>query len=73
MNGEFNEELFYRLSALTLVLPPLGERKRACQIAEFCLKQQAARLGVGLPNYQVSVELLQGYSWPGNVRQLKTH
>lgn len=73
VNGEFNEELFYRLSALTLVLPPLRERKQdVLGLAEFCLKQQAARLGRRPPKLSKScVELLQGYSWPGNVRQLE--
>lgn len=73
VDGEFREDLFYRLSALTLVLPPLRERKQdILGLAEFCLKQQAARLGKRPPKLSKScVELLQNHPWPGNVRQLE--
>lgn len=73
VDGVFREDLFYRLSALTLVVPTLRERKQdILGLAEFFLKQHSARLGQRPPKLsKTCVELLQNYSWPGNVRQLE--
>jgi len=69
----FREDLFYRLNVLTLVVPPLRERKAdIIALSETIVRQHAKQLGVRAPKLSKScVEYLQGYPWPGNIRQLQ--
>jgi transcriptional regulator with PAS, ATPase and Fis domain len=71
--GRFREDLYYRLSACTLRLPPL--RERPSEIASFAAlfaRAAAAKLGQPPPVFEPeAVALLLGYAWPGNVRELK--
>jgi len=70
--GQFRKDLFFRLTPLSLKLPPLRERKEDIHlIARECLKQFNVRTqkkvsGISLP----AREALMGYDWPGNVREL---
>lgn len=70
--GKFREDLFYRLNVLSLVLPPLRERKSdVVALAESFVKQHSAKLGRKAPKMsKTCVDYLQLYPWPGNVRQL---
>jgi transcriptional regulator with PAS, ATPase and Fis domain len=75
-DGLFREDLFYRLSILTIDLPPLRERQDdlSCFIQRFLDESQ--RRGYGGCGQQRSfspdaIKLLTSYSWPGNVRQLR--
>jgi transcriptional regulator of aroF, aroG, tyrA and aromatic amino acid transport len=72
-DGEFREDLFYRLNVLSLVVPSLRERKNdIIQLSEFFLKQQCAKLNRHAPKLNKScVDFLLSYPWPGNVRQLE--
>ena len=67
-NGNFREDLFYRLNVITLEIPPLSERKEdIIPLARFFLKTaegQNKRLSAN------TIRVLQNYSWPGNVREL---
>ena len=69
----FRHDLFFRLKAVTLYIPPL--RNRRDDIAPLCkhfLKEYSEKNNVELP--QISPEamnLLYEYSWPGNIRELK--
>ena len=71
--GTFREDLFYRLSVLSVVLPPLRERQEdipllAAHFASRCAEQ------LGRPTPVLGEELvahLQQYAWPGNVRELE--
>jgi DNA-binding NtrC family response regulator len=70
---KFREDLYYRLSVVTQVLPPLRDRPEdILLLAEYFLKQfciQARR-----PSLQLAAESrrrLQAHSWPGNVRELR--
>ncbi len=72
-NKKFREDLYYRLSVVTQLLPSLRDRPEdILLLAEFFLKQfcvQARR-----PSLQLSAEArrrLQSHSWPGNVRELR--
>jgi Nif-specific regulatory protein len=72
-NKKFREDLYYRLSVVTQVLPPLRDRPEdILLLAEYFLKQfciQARR-----PSLQLAAESrrrLQAHSWPGNVRELR--
>lgn len=72
-DGLFREDLYYRLNVLSLVVPPLRERKSdVIALADRFLKQHSLKLGRRPPKLNKScVEYLQAYPWPGNVRQLE--
>ncbi len=71
--GVFREDLFFRLSAITLSLPPLRERGNdVILIAETLLGRLAKHHGVRVPRLRPEARRsLRGYNWPGNVRELK--
>ncbi len=65
-SGQFRQDLFYRLSALTFRLPPLRERRDDIPLLISHFIEGTGK--------QVSPELLKvlvGYDWPGNVRELE--
>jgi len=69
-NGQFREDLYYRLRVLPLIIPPLRERKEDIVplVHHFIRKH-----GNGL-DYKIDpdvLELLENYDWPGNVRELE--
>jgi len=71
-NKRLREDLYYRLNAFTLNVPPLRERKEEIPIL---LKHFMARLSeqYARPPLPLSAELLQAcqeYTWPGNLREL---
>ncbi len=72
-DGRFRGDLFYRLSTLNLLIPPLRERREDIPLlAEYFFSQYAAEFEK--PSMQVepaAMEALQNYDWPGNVRELK--
>ncbi len=76
-DGRFRADLFYRLCVLRLALPPLRQRTEdLVPLAEWCLKNALASLGVR-PHANLHAEvvacapLFAGYSWPGNVREMR--
>ena len=72
-NGQFREDLYYRLHVISLHLPALREREDdVLEIARVFLARQCARMG--RETLQFSAEALKGirhYNWPGNVRELE--
>jgi len=68
----FREDLYYRLSVVSLHVPPLRDRKEdIVPLAEFLIKKYAVK---GAPMPTMGVELrtaLMMYHWPGNVRELE--
>jgi len=70
--GEFREDLFYRLNVVPLDLPPLRERPDdIVPLAEQALGRFQDRLGKdSIRLSSAMVEKLRGYRWPGNVREL---
>ena len=72
-NGKFREDLFYRLSTVPIYLAPLRERKDDIHLlfrkfsADFAEKYRMP----GIRLNPQAVNLLEKYSWPGNIRQLK--
>jgi len=70
--GTFRADLYYRLAVFPIALAPLRERREDIPLlANHFLHLCAARLGCREPRLeQTAVELLIGFSWPGNVRQL---
>ncbi len=73
MAGTFRSDLFFRLSVITLSLPPLRERGQdAVLIAEALLNRLSAQHRVARPPLGEAVRrALLTYHWPGNVRELK--
>ncbi|HUZ94474.1 MAG TPA: sigma-54 dependent transcriptional regulator [Edaphobacter sp.] len=70
--GTFREELFYRLSVVTVKIPPLRERPEDIQhLARFFLERFSRRYGKSLSASPRFYEALLCERWPGNVRQLK--
>jgi DNA-binding NtrC family response regulator len=68
--GRFRDDLYYRINAITVALPPLRDRKVDIPLlAEHFLQ----RFGGANPPTLTSeaIEALQEYSWPGNVRELR--
>jgi DNA-binding NtrC family response regulator len=72
-SGTFRRDLFFRLGAVKLVLPPLRERGQdIVLVAEELLRALARQYGLPVPPLTAEARhLLMGYSWPGNVRELK--
>jgi transcriptional regulator with PAS, ATPase and Fis domain len=69
-DGQFREDLYFRLSGKSIQLPPLRERKDDIEpLAKFFLSQQKPRANKMLAK-ECLVEM-QNYTWPGNVRELK--
>jgi len=71
--GDFRQDLYYRLAVVTLSLPPLAERRDDIpMLAHFFLKKHAERMGKKVDTISPEVmELLSGYGFPGNVRELE--
>jgi DNA-binding NtrC family response regulator len=71
--GEFREDLFYRLSAFPLELPPLTERRAdIVPLAEHFLACMAAAMSCPCPLLsEEAVRILEAHPWKGNVRELQ--
>jgi transcriptional regulator with GAF, ATPase, and Fis domain len=70
--GSFREDLFYRLSVVTLYVPPLRERRSDVPLlAERFLRTASANIGRRLHFSAGTLDLLIAYDWPGNVRELE--
>jgi two-component system response regulator AtoC len=72
-NGEFREDLYYRLNVVPLFIPPLRERREdilplALDIIQF-FNKELKKSFVGLT--PAAAELLREYPWPGNIRELR--
>ena len=71
--GKFREDLYYRLNVFPIWVPPLRERLGDVEeLAHHFLARFAAEEGKRIAGFQpTTLQLLKGYSWPGNVRQLE--
>jgi DNA-binding NtrC family response regulator len=73
--GDFREDLFYRLNVINIHLPPLRERRTdILPLAQHFIRKYNAENGRNLSE-QLSPEvlrLLEVYAWPGNVRELES-
>jgi transcriptional regulator with PAS, ATPase and Fis domain len=71
--GQFREDLFYRLNVIHLVVPPLRERRQDIQcLAEHFLQRFAARGMTSVRRFtDEAMRALCDYPWPGNVRELE--
>lgn len=62
--GRFREDLYYRVNVLSIAIPPLRERVGDLPILVEHFLGTEWKLGPGV------MEVFQGFSWPGNIRQL---
>ena len=71
-NGEFREDLYYRLNTIPLNIPPLRKRKEEIlQIAGKILQQNCQKYGFEQKEFSEDAkEQLLAYGWPGNIREL---
>ncbi len=71
-NKSFREDLYYRLSVFPIHIPPLRERREdILPMAGFFAQNLSTRMGKPVPSLSPEAkELLFGYDWPGNAREL---
>jgi two-component system response regulator AtoC len=71
--GSLRKDLFYRLNGVCLRLPPLRERKEDIPaLVQYFLRKNSLLLGRPQPSLSPrAVQILQEYSWPGNIRELE--
>ncbi|HEY7534581.1 MAG TPA: sigma 54-interacting transcriptional regulator [Thermodesulfobacteriota bacterium] len=70
-NGRFREDLYYRISAVTITLAPLRERKEDIPgLIEFFLNKMNQLYSLSKTIEHKALEVLYNYNYPGNVREL---
>lgn len=71
-NGEFRNDLYFRLNTIPINIPPLRERKdEILQIAQKVLEQNCIKYGFELKIFSDEAKKqLLSYEWPGNIREL---
>ena len=72
-NHEFREDLYYRLSGVTIRLPSLNERTEDIpDLVKYFIQRHANELGISNPSiHPDAIALFNRTSWPGNVRELE--
>lgn len=72
-NGEFREDLYYRLNVFSIFLPPLRERKSdVLLLAEHFLEKYEIEHGKRIRRISTpAIDMLMSYHFPGNVRELE--
>jgi DNA-binding NtrC family response regulator len=72
-DGKLREDLYYRISAISIHLPPIRERREdILPLANAFLKRFATQAGRIITGFSPeAADLLKKYDWPGNVRQLQ--
>jgi PAS domain S-box-containing protein len=73
MDKTFRSDLFYRLQVFPIEIRPLRERKEDIPLlVEYCIDRYASKMGKRIRSIkQNSLDLLQSYFWPGNIRELQ--
>ncbi len=69
--GRFREDLYYRLNAVSIVLPPLRERPEDILPLAQSFAWHASGLEPELAFSPEAIAALEAYSWPGNIRELE--
>ena len=72
-NGQFREDLYYRLNVVSIEMPPLRERKDdIVPLAGFFIRRFSAELKKKMDGIEPDAQkLLMRYNWPGNIRELE--
>ncbi len=71
--GSFRSDLFYRLRVFPIEIPPLRERREdIALLVEYFIDRYARKAGKNIRHVsRETLELLQSYAWPGNIRELQ--
>ncbi len=70
--GTFRADLYYRIAGISITIPPLRERRADIPpLVKALVKRQRDTNGVQCKITEESLELLRGYDYPGNIRELK--
>jgi DNA-binding NtrC family response regulator/signal transduction histidine kinase len=71
--GSFRQDLFYRLNVFPIEVPPLRERTDdILMLVEYFVQRYATRAGKNIRSIEKkTLDLLQAYEWPGNIRELQ--
>lgn len=71
--SRFREDLFYRINTIQIEIPPLRNRKEDIPVfADFFLKKYTSLYKrPGMEIHPQAMEIMQGYHWPGNIRELQ--
>ncbi len=72
-NGDFREDLYYRLKVVDLDIPPLRQRKEDIpELVGLLLKQENMSMGTNIEDVTPrAMQALIQYEWPGNIRELR--
>ncbi|HXD33754.1 MAG TPA: sigma-54 dependent transcriptional regulator [Pyrinomonadaceae bacterium] len=70
-DGRFRKDLFYRLNAVSIVLPPLRERPEDIPPLAQSFADRVYKLSPSVSFTAEALSLLQKYNWPGNIRELE--
>jgi formate hydrogenlyase transcriptional activator len=72
-SGSFRSDLFYRLQVFPIEIPPLRERREdIALLVEYFIDRYSRKAGKNIRHVsQETLELLQAYAWPGNIRELQ--
>jgi len=71
-DGFFRRDLYYRLSVMPIIIPPLRERRSDIGLlANWFLSQISGQDGGQFTLAPAALQALENYSWPGNVRELE--
>lgn len=69
--GRFRKDLYYRLNAFTINLPPVRERgEDKIVLAKYFLKRFSREMGIPKVFAEDAIKAILGYGWPGNVREM---
>jgi DNA-binding NtrC family response regulator len=73
-SGQLREDLYYRVSTITIEVPPLRDRTDDIQLlADYFLKLFSDKYNKQLQGYsQTATSVMYNYQWPGNVRELES-
>lgn len=70
--GQFREDLYYRINVISIMIPPLRDRTGDVEIlVRDLLSKISSRLKQEIEIERAAVDLLNAYTWPGNVRELE--
>jgi DNA-binding NtrC family response regulator len=71
--GQFREDLYYRLKVINIEIPPLREHPEDIPgLAGHFIKTNNPKMGLNIENMTpAALDLLKEYSWPGNIRELR--
>jgi DNA-binding NtrC family response regulator len=73
IDGDFREDLYYRINVMTLIIPPLNERGNdILELADAILDRTCKRLKSPMLKFSSeATQAISSYPWPGNVRELE--